>query len=96
VLDQQDCVLLLQRTDQLDHARGLLGTHTGERLVEQQHLRIGRERHRDFELALLTVRQHRRARRLASPQPRGLERAPRAAVHRVVTLGAPPESHRAR
>ena len=44
----------------VEHALGFLGAHAGERLVEQQHLRRGREAHRDFELPLLAVRKRAR------------------------------------
>ena len=42
-------------SQQRHHARRFLGAHAGERLVEQQHLGLGREHHRDLELALLAV-----------------------------------------
>ena len=47
----------------------------GERLVEQQHLRLRREHHRDLELALLAVRQRRRDAIAAPGEPGGIERA---------------------
>ena len=39
-------------------ARRPIGAHAGQRLVEQHHLRIGRQHHRDFELALFAVAEH--------------------------------------
>ena len=53
------CVAL-QRGEQREHAVGLLGAHAGERLVEQQHARRGRQAHRDLELALGAVAERRR------------------------------------
>jgi hypothetical protein len=60
---------------ELHHERGLLRAHARKRLVEQQHLRLRGENHRDFELALLAVdnadatRPPRRARPAASSAP---------------------------
>jgi hypothetical protein len=55
VLDQQDAVVFLDGQQQGDHALGFGHAHAGQRLVEQQHLRLGGQRHRDFELALFAV-----------------------------------------
>ena len=57
VLDQQDRVRGLEAREQPQHALGLLGAHAGQRLVEQQHARPGRQAHRDLELALVAVAQ---------------------------------------
>jgi hypothetical protein len=44
-----------QTLDQLDHALRLVRAHAGQRLVEQQHARLGGQAHGDLELALLAV-----------------------------------------
>ena len=56
VLDEQDCVAPLEAGQERQHSFGFLGPHAGQRLVEQQHVRRGGEAHRDFELALLSMR----------------------------------------
>ena len=66
--------------EQRQHAPGLLGAHAGERLVEQQHARRGREAHRDLELALGAVAERRRRSALGvAVEAGGGERARRAA-----------------
>ena len=55
VLDQEDRQVALELAQQRDHAHGFLRAHAGHRLVEQQHARPGRERHRDLELAVLAM-----------------------------------------
>src|SRR5262249_5356310 len=84
LLDKWDGQLALEFAQGLDHARALLRPHPRHRLVEQEHARAGRQRYRDFELAVLamaqvgdegvgTVREPRprecRARRLAQLRP---------------------------
>ena len=63
MLDEQDsdAETLADDLDGLHQLLGLVRVHTGCRLVEQQQLGLGRERTRDFELALLAVRQVGRA-----------------------------------
>ena len=43
--------------DQLDHALRFVRSHAGQRFVKQQHARLRGQAHRNFELALLAVRQ---------------------------------------
>jgi hypothetical protein len=79
---------------QLHHARGFVGTQAGHRLVEQQQLRLGGERHRELELALLAVAQldtRTSARWRARPAPA----RPRAGSRNRFSLRAlPPEAER--
>ena len=55
VLDDQQRAALGDRADQLHDVGRLLARHAGRRLVQQQDLRIGGERHADLERALLGV-----------------------------------------
>src|SRR5262245_28683804 len=55
MLDQQDRQLALELAQRPDHARALLRSHSGHRLVEQQHARSRGERHGDLELPVLAV-----------------------------------------
>ena len=57
VLHQQHGMAVAQAVQQVEHARRLLRPHARQRLIEQQHLGLRRRAHRDFELALLPVRQ---------------------------------------
>ena len=57
VLHQQNRVLGFQLGQHGQHALGFFGAHAGQRLVQQQHLRLGGQAHGDFELALLPVRE---------------------------------------
>ena len=47
----------VQAADQVDHVLGLGVAHAGGRLVEQQQARLEAERHRDFDDALVAVRE---------------------------------------
>ena len=58
--------------------RGLLRVHAGRRLVEQQQLRVGRERARDLEPALVAVREVPGAVLVAARQPAVDEQLARA------------------
>src|SRR5215469_3256319 len=60
VLDQEDRVLPFQARQQLRHRARPLDAQTRHRLVEQQHDRVGCERHAEFELPVLPVRHLRR------------------------------------
>src|SRR5688572_12132710 len=62
VLDEEDGDLLLvaQPPHELRELLGLLRVHAGRRLVEQQQLRVRRERAGDLHPALVAVRQERR------------------------------------
>ena len=57
VLDEQDREVLLvaQLAHEVGQLRGLLRVHAGGRLVEQQQLRVGRQRARDLDAALVAV-----------------------------------------
>src|SRR5258708_16023894 len=55
VLDHHHCGLAWHAVDQALHLRALLARQAGERLVEQQHARLLRERHGDLDAALFTV-----------------------------------------
>ena len=57
VLDEQHGDVAREAGDGGEQFRALLARHAGRRLVEQQHLRPGRQRQRDFEKALLAVGQ---------------------------------------
>ena len=57
MLDEQQRMLARQVLQQRRHALRFFWSHAGQRLVEQQNLRIARQRHGDLELALLAVRQ---------------------------------------
>ena len=58
VLDQeQRDAAVAHRAHHLDGAVGLVGVHAGERLVEQQHLRVGGEADGDAERAQMALRQ---------------------------------------
>jgi hypothetical protein len=57
VLDENDGVLALQLAQQFGDHRGLLVAGARQRLVEQQQPRVRRHGDREFELALLAVRQ---------------------------------------
>ena len=55
VLHQQHRVVLLQAQQQCHHLIRFCHAHTGQGFVEQQHLRIGRQRHGYFKLALFAM-----------------------------------------
>ena len=52
-------VVALQFGDEIEHDGHLVDAHAGRRLVEHQDVRLQRHHHRDFELALVAVRQRR-------------------------------------
>ena len=59
VLDEEDreAELVAELRDQARHLGGLVGVHAGRRLVEEQELRLARERARDLEAPLVAVRE---------------------------------------
>src|SRR4029079_1182528 len=57
VLDEHHCAVRNQSPDQVCNQADVLVTHSGSRLVEQQHLRVERQRCRDLQSALAAVRQ---------------------------------------
>ena len=58
MLDQQDGdAAIADAADQLHEGVGLRGVHAGDRLVEQQHRRLGRQRERHADETLLAVGQ---------------------------------------
>src|SRR5919197_1836966 len=56
VLDEHDGPIRAHAPDELDGALDVVGIHAGGRLVEQQKPRIERDRERELERALLSVR----------------------------------------
>src|ERR1700722_11678349 len=57
VLDHQHGALVGERSDQRADAGDVVVAHAAHRLVEQQHLRLERQRGRDFQKALPAIRQ---------------------------------------
>ena len=55
MLDEQHGDVLRQVGDGGEQLGALLARHAGGRLVEQQHLGLGRERQRDLQQPLLAV-----------------------------------------
>ena len=55
VFDQAHGVPLFELEQQFHHALGLGLAHAGQRLVEQQHLRLGGQAHGDLQLPLAAV-----------------------------------------
>ena len=74
VLDDQHRAPDFQRRDQRDDLTRFGLPHAGQRFVEQNDARLGRQHHGDFELALLAVAEllgdHLRSRRQARPGSR--------------------------
>ena len=91
VLDQHDGDFLPQLLQQRHHARRFGDAEAGHRLVQQQQLRLGGERHRQLQLALLAMAQfrHRRHRRARSSPTRAS--AACAASRRCFSLRALPQ-----
>ena len=58
----------LDGVNKIENDRDFLDAHAGGRLVEQKHLRPERDQDRDFQLALVAVRQQPRARIAARGQ----------------------------
>src|SRR4029078_9195321 len=56
VLDQNDRSFAGELHDQVHHGPGFLRTHSCGRLVQQEQTRSARQRHPDFERALLAMR----------------------------------------
>ena len=94
VLDQHDGDFLPQFLQQRHHARRFGDAEAGHRLVEQQQLRLGGERDREFELALLAVAQfgHRHVGALGEPDPR--QRRLRRVAQMLLLAGIAPEAER--
>jgi hypothetical protein len=62
VIDQQHrTAVVAQFADQIGERRGFLRSQPGERLVDQQHLGIARDRFCNLDLAQIGERQRRRA-----------------------------------
>src|SRR6266478_5230049 len=57
VLDDENRAVRGDRLEQLTRARGLFVGHPGDRLIDQQELRILRDHHADLEPLLFAVRQ---------------------------------------
>src|SRR5216684_1119122 len=57
VLDQNNCAFARQLHDEIHHDAGFFRAHPGGRLIKQQQPRPARQRHSNFERALLTVRE---------------------------------------
>ena len=55
MLDQQNAMVFFNRLQQHNHAFGFHRAHARQRFVEQNHLRLGGQRHGNFQLALLAV-----------------------------------------
>ena len=82
-----------QLLQQLHHARRLGDAEAGHRLVEQQQLRLGGERHRQLEFALLAMAQFaRRATSGAMSEPDALQRGPRGVAQVRLLAGVAPEA----
>ena len=88
MLHQQDRAARLQPAQQIEHALRFVDTHARERLVEEQHRRIGGEAHGDLEGAPLAVRQRRRADIAARRESDGVERARRGLGAEAARHGA--------
>ena len=84
--------------EKLDHPLGLLRTHAGERLVEDQKLRARGDQHGDLELALFAVAQMRGAGVGPRRQPGGIEREGHGGflLGRVGARAKPPRARMAR
>ena len=91
VLDQEDrqVLLLAELVHELGEPLGLLRVHAGRGLVEQQQLRVGRERPRDLHAALVAVGQVRRASARA-----GRSSAPRTRASRAPSRATSTSSRR--
>ena len=88
VFDQHHGVVGFQAQQQLDHALGLGHAHAGQRLVKQQHLRIGGQRHGDLQLPLLAVAGGTRDEVAARCQAGQFQRFFSALVHGRITARA--------
>ena len=55
MLDHQQRLPSVTPADERDHVRGLRARHAGGRLVEQDDVGAGGQRHADFERALLGI-----------------------------------------
>ena len=92
VLDQEHGLVRLRFNllDQIEDGRDFVEAHAGSRLVEHQHPRLERQQDRDFELALVAMRQRRRpeARRAAASLTRSSQwrASSRTAVLRAAML----------
>ena len=82
----------LSSRSSVDHARALVRPHAGHRLVEQEQARIGGERHRDLELAVLAVAQHGDRHVGAAAEPDARERGLRGLAQRRLRARVAPEA----
>src|SRR6185312_5693864 len=90
VLDQHDRHLLAQVRQQLHHPRGFGDAEPRHRLVQEQQLRLGRERHRQLEFALF-ARLKRETRTLARCARPTRSKAAIAAARKPRSLRASPK-----
>ena len=74
VFDEKDGSLGGELLDERDHVLGLFGSHAGSWFVEQQQLRIGHQRDRDLQRALLAMGQKFRHFVATCGEPYGRER----------------------
>ncbi len=94
MLDHQDRAPGADAADQFDHAIDVGMGHAGGRLVEQQHLRVERERGRDLQGALLAVGELAGSGFDEARQPDVVEQRMRAVVQVAQRLVRPPEIER--
>ena len=78
MLDEDDGVASRQLLQERNDALRLVVAEPGERLVEEEDLRIGREDHPDLQLALLSIAELARPHAGALRETAGRERAPGA------------------
>ena len=94
VLDQENSDAAFELAQHRHHAGGFVRTHAGHRLVEQKEPRPRRQRHGDFELALLAVTEPVDAHGGARAEPDALERGLRRRAQAVVEPRVVPEAER--
>ena len=94
MLDQHDGDFAPQLLQQLHHARGFGDAEAGHRLVEQQQLRLGRERDREFELALLAMAQFGHQHVGALAEPDALSAPPARLAQMLLLARIAPEAER--
>ena len=90
IISTVSSALVAQLLDERGEVRGLLRVHAGGRLVEQQQLRLGGERARDLEPALVAVRAgSSRSRPPCARRPGVLEQLERALARLAPPRAAP-------
>src|ERR1700726_2507978 len=95
VLDHQHGALVGERSDQRADAGDVVVTHAGHRLVEQQHLRLERQRGGDFQKALPAIGQFDRQRIHIRREPDVGDQRRGLIVERMQHALGPPEIERA-